>query len=61
MHMALILVVDISNVWGIDFQGLYPLSFGNKYIFVVVVFVSKWVEAIATKINDARVVTKFFK
>ena len=61
MPMSPILAVDIFDVWGIDFQGPYPLSFGNKYILVTVDYVSKWVEAIATKTNDARVVTMFFK
>ena len=59
--MALILAVYIFGVWGIDFQGPYPSSLGNKYILVDVDYVAKWVEAIATKTNDARVVTKFFK
>ena len=54
--IAPILVLDIFYVWGIDFQGPNPSSFGNKYILVVVHYVSKWVEAIATKTNDARVI-----
>jgi integrase-like protein len=61
MPMTPILTVDIFDVWGIDFQGPYPSSFGNKYILVVVDYVSKWVEVIATRTNDAIVVTKFFK
>ena len=61
MPMALILAVDIFHMWGIDFQDPYPSSFGNKYILVAVDYVSKWVETIATKTNDAQVVTKFFK
>ena len=55
MHMAPILAVDNFHVWGNDFQGPYPSFFGNKYILVAVDYVSKWVEAVATKTNDGRV------
>ncbi|KAG7559456.1 Ribonuclease H-like superfamily [Arabidopsis thaliana x Arabidopsis arenosa] len=56
------LEVEVFNVWGIDFMGpLYPSSHGNKYILVVVDYVSKWVEAIATPTNDHKVVLKLFK
>ncbi|GKE82368.1 reverse transcriptase domain-containing protein [Tanacetum coccineum] len=41
---------------GIDFMGSFPSSRGNKYILVVVDYLSKWVEAIALPTNDARVV-----
>ncbi|XP_048601815.1 uncharacterized protein K02A2.6-like, partial [Brassica napus] len=56
-----ILEVEVFDVWGIDFMGPFPSSFGNKYILVAVDYVSKWVEAIASPTNDARVVTKMFK
>jgi len=59
MPMKPILVVDIFDVWGIDFMGPFPNSFGNLYILVAVDYVSKWVEAIATKTNDHAVVCKF--
>ncbi|KAK1433898.1 hypothetical protein QVD17_10816 [Tagetes erecta] len=59
MPMQPILVVDIFDVWGIDFMGPFPNSFGNLYILVAVDYVSKWVEAIATKKNDHTVVCKF--
>ncbi|KAJ0954149.1 putative nucleotidyltransferase, Ribonuclease H [Helianthus annuus] len=59
MPMQPILVVDIFDVWGIDFMGPFPNSIGNLYILVAVDYVSKWVEAIATKTNDHRVVCKF--
>jgi transposase InsO family protein len=42
-------------------MGPFPNSFGNLYILVVVDYVSKWVEAIASPTNDARVVTTFLK
>ena len=61
MPMNYILVCDIFNVWGIDFMGPFPKSYGNEYILVVVDYVSKWVEAVALPTNDARVVIKFLK
>jgi transposase InsO family protein len=55
------LIVDIFHVWGIDFMGPFLNSFGYLYILVVVDYVSKWVEAIACKTNDHRVVVQFLK
>ncbi|KAL6340645.1 hypothetical protein AAG906_010553 [Vitis piasezkii] len=46
MPMNPILIVDLFYVWGIDFMGPFPMSFGNSYILVGVDYVSKWVEAI---------------
>ncbi|GKF60892.1 reverse transcriptase domain-containing protein [Tanacetum coccineum] len=54
-------VCDIFDIWGIDFMGPFPSSRGNKYILVVVDYLSKWVEAKALPTNDARVVCKFLK
>nr|GFA32705.1 reverse transcriptase domain-containing protein [Tanacetum cinerariifolium] len=54
-------VCQIFDVWGIDFMGLFPSSRGNKYILVVVDYLSKWVKAKALPTNDARVVCKFLK
>ena len=48
------LVIEVFDVRGIDFMGPFPVSFGNSYILVAVDYVSKWVEAIATKSCDAR-------
>ncbi|XP_057532850.1 uncharacterized protein LOC130810733 [Amaranthus tricolor] len=42
-------------------MGPFPSSYGNKYTLLAVDYVSKWVEAIASPTNDARVVTKLFK
>ena len=56
-----ILIVDIFDVWGIDFMGLFPNSFGNLYILVVVDYVSKWVKAVACRTNDYKVVLQFLK
>ncbi|XP_057994334.1 uncharacterized protein LOC131174595 [Hevea brasiliensis] len=54
MPMHGILEIELFDMWGIDFIGPFPTSFGNKYILVGVDYVSKWIEAIATPINDAR-------
>ena len=56
-----ILKVEIFDVWVIDFMGPFPSSLGNKYILVMVNYVSKWVEAMATITNDAKVVKKMLK
>nr|GFB21195.1 reverse transcriptase domain-containing protein [Tanacetum cinerariifolium] len=54
-------ICEIFDVWGIDFMGPFLSSKGNKYIFVAVDYLSKWVEAKALPTNDARVVVKFLK
>nr|GFA93605.1 reverse transcriptase domain-containing protein [Tanacetum cinerariifolium] len=54
-------VCEIFDVWGIDFMGSFLSSRGNKYIHVAVDYLSKWVEAKALPINEARVVCKFLK
>jgi hypothetical protein len=56
-----ILIIEIFDVWGIDFMGPFSNSFGFLYILVAVDYVSKWVDAIACKTNDHRVVVKFLK
>ena len=45
MPLNPILEVEIFNVWGIDFMGPFPNSFGNQFILVDVDYISKWVEA----------------
>ncbi|XP_074265042.1 uncharacterized protein LOC141587458 [Silene latifolia] len=61
MPQNFILEIEVFDVWGIDFQGPFPSSYGNKYILVAVDYVSKWVEAIATPTDDAKVVIKFVR
>nr|GEZ87365.1 reverse transcriptase domain-containing protein [Tanacetum cinerariifolium] len=64
-----IIVVENENneliptrlVTGIDFMGPFPSSRENRYILVVVDYLSKWVEAKVLPTNDARVVVKFLK
>jgi hypothetical protein len=61
MPLNPILIVEIFDVWGIDFMGPFPPSFGFEYILVAVDYVSKWIEAVATKTNDHKVVVKFIQ
>ncbi|CAN6720957.1 unnamed protein product [Malus baccata var. baccata] len=61
MPQTPIFSVEIFDVWGIDFMGPFPSSQGFLYILLVVDYVSKWVEAKATRTNDSRVVADFVK
>ncbi|CAL8993232.1 unnamed protein product [Prunus brigantina] len=61
MPLNNILVVELFDVWGIDFMGPFPSSFGYIYILVAVDYVSKWVEATATRTNDHKVVLNFLR
>ena len=56
-----ILVVQLFDVWGIDFMGPFPSSFGNVYILLAMDYVSKWVEATACLKNDANTVGGFLQ
>ncbi|RDX62939.1 hypothetical protein CR513_58680, partial [Mucuna pruriens] len=46
---------------GIDFMGPFPISNGYSYILLAVDYVSRWVEVVATRTNDAKVVVDFLK
>nr|GEU39607.1 DNA-directed DNA polymerase [Tanacetum cinerariifolium] len=59
MPQNFIQVCEIFDVWGIEFVGPFPSSRGNKYILVVVDYLSKWVKAKALPTNDARVMLKY--
>ena len=61
MPLQGILVVQLFDVWGIDFMGPFPASFGNIYILLAVDYVSKWVEAAACPKNDANTVMGFLQ
>nr|XP_009794711.1 PREDICTED: uncharacterized protein LOC104241466 [Nicotiana sylvestris] len=56
-----ILVVELFDVWGIDFMGPFSYSNSHRYILVAVDYVSKWVEAIDLPTNNAKVVVSFLK
>ena len=61
MPLQGILMVHIFYVWGIDFMGPFPSSFGNMYILLAMDYVSKWLEAIACPRNDAIIVVGFMQ
>ena len=61
MPQNLILFCEIFDVWGIDFMGPFPVSYGYTCILLVVDYVSKWVEAKATRTNDSSVVVDFVR
>ncbi|CAN6554382.1 unnamed protein product [Malus baccata var. baccata] len=52
---------QLLSIKGIDFMGPFPSSHGFLYILLVVDYVSKWVEAKATRTNDSRMVTDFIR
>ena len=61
MPLQGILVVQLFDIWGIDFMRPFSHSFGNLYILLAVDYVSKWVEAIACPRNDANTVVGFIQ
>ena len=61
MPLNAILVVDLFDVWGIDFIGPFLVSFGYIYILVGVDYVSKWVEIMPCRTTNHMVVLKFLK
>lgn len=52
-----ILVIELFNVWSINFIGLFVMSNRNKYILVVIDYVSSWVKTVAH--DDKSVTTTF--
>ena len=57
MPLNPIMIVELFDVWGIDFMGPFPPTFGYIYILVAVDYVSKWIEAIPCR----EIVQKFLK
>ncbi|KAE8655271.1 Mitogen-activated protein kinase 14 [Hibiscus syriacus] len=58
MPLKNILEIELFDVWGINFMGPFPSSGGNLYILLALDYVSKWVEAIASR-NYSKIVLKF--
>ncbi|RDX85031.1 hypothetical protein CR513_33830, partial [Mucuna pruriens] len=50
------LFCEFFDVWGIDFMGPFLVSNGYSYLFLAIDYVLRWVEIVATKTNDAKVV-----
>ena len=48
-------MIDLFDVWGIDFMGPFVSSQGMKDILLAVDYVSKWVVSIALANNEGRV------
>ena len=61
LPMNPILVIELFDVWSIDFMGPFVSSYGMKYILVAVDYVSKWVEVAALSNNKGKSVTAFLK
>ena len=61
MPLKGIMVVQIFDVWGIDFMGPFPQSFGNLHILLAGDYVSKWVEALACPRNYTNTVVSFLQ
>ena len=59
LPLNLILLIELFDVWGIEFMGPFVSTHGMKYILVVVDYVAKWVEAIALTNNEGKSVTAF--
>ena len=56
-----IFVCEIFDIWGIDFMGPFLASSSFMYILLTVDYVSKWMEAKATRTNDSKVVVDFVR
>ncbi|XP_070667523.1 uncharacterized protein [Malus domestica] len=52
---------QLMSIMGIDFMGPFPPSYDFMYILLAVDYVSKWVETIATRTNDSKVVADFIR
>ena len=59
MTLNPIIIVEIFDVRGIDFMGPFPPSFGYEYIILAIDYISQWIEAVATRTCDHKVVLKF--
>ena len=56
-----ILVIELFDVWGINFMVRFVISNGMKYILVAVDYVSKWVEPMELTNIEGKSVTAFLK
>jgi len=61
MPFTPIILVNIFDVWDIDFMGPVFNSFTNEYILMCVDYMSKWVEAILMRNNESKVVIKLLR
>ncbi|XP_049355216.1 uncharacterized protein LOC125819833 [Solanum verrucosum] len=61
LPMNPILVIELFDVWGLDFMGPFVSSNGMKYILVAVDYVSKWVDEVALSNNEGNSIIAFLK
>jgi len=61
MSLNPIIIVEIFDVWGEEFMTPFLISFGNGYILLAIDYLPKWVEAIPSRTNEAKVVVKFLR
>ena len=54
-------MIELFDVWGIDFMGQFVSSHGMKYILVAMDYVSKLMEAIVLDNYEGKSVTAFMK
>lgn len=54
-------MIELFDVWGIDFMVPFVSSHGMKYILVAVDYVSKWVKVIAHANNEGKSISAFLK
>jgi hypothetical protein len=60
MPLILNLLIDIFDVWGVNFMGAFPNSEICEFILVAIDYVSKWVEALPCRAADAMHSKKMF-
>lgn len=61
MSMQPILVIEIFDLWEIQFMGQFPSSYGYLCNFFAVNYISQWVEAFSYKSNEYQVFLKFLQ
>lgn len=61
MPQKSILIIEVFELWGIDFMGPFPSSFGFEYILFAVDYITKWVETNTTWCDDAKSVINFLR
>jgi len=61
MPLYNVYVCEIFDVWGINFMGPFPPSFGYTCTLLLVDYVSKWVEVVATRADDAKTMVRHNK
>ena len=61
MPLNNIQVVELFDVWGIDFMSSFSSTLENMYIMLALNYMSKWVEAVPCKTNGNKIVVKFLK